>query len=86
MDKRMGYVTESLNEYLVNKKNKHEKFIHQYIENSLYYKQVNNYLEYFGENQICILQLENINDDLGKLCSFLDIDKLESFKDYKNYK
>jgi len=83
MDKRMGYATESLYEYLVNKKNKHEKFIHQYIENSLYYKHVNNYLEYFEENQICILQLENINDDLNKLFSFLDIEKLEYFKDHE---
>ena len=83
MDKRMGYATESLNEYLVNKKNKHEKFIHQYIENSLYYKHVNSYLEYFEENQICILQLESINDNLDKLCRFLEIDKLESFKDHE---
>lgn len=83
MDKRMGYATESLNEYLVNKKNKHEKFIHQYIENSLYCKHVNNYLEYFEENQLCILQLESINDNLDKLCRFLDIDKLESFKDHE---
>ena len=81
MDKRMGYATESLNEYLVNKKNKHKKFIHQYIENSLYYKQVNNYLEYFDENQVFILQLENINNDLEKLCSFLELDKLEYSKD-----
>tara|TARA_B100001250_G_C19682362_1_gene736421 strand:- start:135 stop:968 length:834 start_codon:yes stop_codon:yes gene_type:complete len=83
MDKRMGYATESLCEYLQNKENKHEKFIHQYIENSLYYKHVNNYFEYFDENQICILQLENINNDLDKLCDFLDIDKLKSFKDHE---
>ena len=75
MDKRMGYTTEKFHEYLVNKENKYEKFIHQYIENSLYYKHINNYLEYFAEDQLCILQLEKINDDLDRLCDFLDIDK-----------
>lgn len=80
MDKRMGYAKEALYEYLENKENKYEKFIHQYIENSLYYKHVNNYFKYFDEKQICILQLEKINDDLNKLCVFLGLDKLEPLK------
>ena len=77
MDKRMGYATDSFSEYLINKENKYDKFIHQYIENSLYYKHVNNYLEYFSKDQVCILQLENINSDLERLYKFLAIEKLE---------
>tara|TARA_B110000003_G_scaffold76605_1_gene78233 strand:- start:1784 stop:2617 length:834 start_codon:yes stop_codon:yes gene_type:complete len=77
MDKRMGYVTEPFSEYLMNKDNKHDQYLHQYIENSLYYKHVNNYLEYFDRNQLFILQLEKINDDFDRLCEFLDIEKLK---------
>jgi hypothetical protein len=77
MDKRMGYVTEPFSEYLMNKDNKYDKYLHQYIQNSLYYKHVNNYLEYFDRNQLFILQLEKINDDFDRLCKFLDIEKLE---------
>ena len=77
MDKRMGYVTEPFSEYLMNKDNKYDKYLHQYIQNSLYYKNVNNYLEYFDRNQLFILQLEKINDDFDRLCKFLDIEKLE---------
>jgi hypothetical protein len=73
----MGYVTEPFSEYLMNKDNKYDKYLHQYIQNSLYYKHVNNYLEYFDRNQLFILQLEKINDDFDRLCKFLDIEKLE---------
>jgi hypothetical protein len=77
MDKRMGYVTEPFSEYLMNKDNKYDQYLHQYIENSLYYKHVNNYLEYFDRNQLFVLQLEKINDDFDRLCEFLDIEKLK---------
>jgi hypothetical protein len=77
MDKRMGHATEPFFEYLINKNNKYHKFIHQYIENSLYYKHINNYLEYFDNNNIFVLQLEQINDDIDRLCNFLDIEKLK---------
>ena len=77
MDKRMGYAKESFSNYLINKNNSYEKFIHQYIENSLYYKHVKAYLSYFSKDQVCILQLEKINSELDKLYKFLDIAKLE---------
>ena len=77
MDKRMGYAKESFSDYLINKNNNYGKFIHQYIENSLYYKHTNNFLSYFGKDQLFILQLEEINSELEKLYKFLDIDKLE---------
>ena len=43
----------------------------------MYYKHVNNYLEYFDRNQLFVLQLEKINDDFDRLCEFLDIEKLK---------
>ena len=82
MDKRMGYATESFSDYLINKGNTYDKFIHQYIENSLYYKHVKNYLEYFGENQVCVLQLEQIDIDIERLYDFLDIEKYEFTNNY----
>ena len=82
MDKRMGYAIESFSDYLTNKGNKHEKFIHQYIENSLYYKHVKNYLEYFGKDQVFVLQLEKIDIDIERLYEFLDIEKLEFTNNY----
>lgn len=78
MDKRMGYAIAPFSEYLINKDNKYKQYLHQYIENSLYYKHVNNYLEYFDKSQVFILQLEHINDDIDRLCDFLDIKKLKS--------
>ncbi len=76
MDKRMGYAEESFLVYLRNKENKYNKFIHQYIENSLYFKHINNYLEYFNDNQIFILQLEQINNNIDSLYEFLEVDNV----------
>jgi len=76
MDKRMGYAKKPFSEYLKNKDNQYAKFIHQYIQNSLYFKNTINYLKYFNEDQLCILQLENIKTDIHKIYKFLDIDKL----------
>ena len=74
MDKRMGYAIAPFYEYLINKDNKYKQYLHQYIENSLYYKHVNNYLEYFDKSQVFILQLEHINDDIdNKLSQAEDI-------------
>ncbi len=83
MDKRMGYAKESFLDYLINKDNKYDKFIHQYIENSLYYKHIYNYLKYFDKKQIFILELENFNNDFDRLCSFLDIQKIDISKKNK---
>jgi hypothetical protein len=78
MDKRMGYASEPFSKYLENEDNQYNQFFHQYIENSLYYKHTSNYLEYFDENQVFVLQLEKIYDELDRLYNFLDI-KNESF-------
>tara|TARA_Y100000766_G_C18819766_1_gene562380 strand:- start:83 stop:916 length:834 start_codon:yes stop_codon:yes gene_type:complete len=83
MDRRMGYATKPFSEYLINKDNQHAKFIHQYIQNSLYFKNTTNYLKYFTEDQVCILQLENINSDIQKIYKFLDIEKLNMNVNYK---
>ena len=79
----MGYAKESFLDYLINKDNKYDKFIHQYIENSLYYKHIYNYLKYFDKKQIFILELENFNNDFDRLCSFLDIQKIDISKKNK---
>ena len=78
MDKRMGYASEPFSKYLENEDNQYNQFFHQYIENSLYYKHTSNFLEYFDENQVFVLQLEKIYDELDRLYNFLDI-KNESF-------
>ena len=76
MDKRMGYATAPFLEYLINKDNKYDQFINQYIENSLYFKKTNNFLEYFDEDQIFVMRLEEIETDFAQLCRFLDIENL----------
>ncbi len=78
MDKRMGYATESFYEYLINKNNKYDPFIHQYIENSLYYKQINNFLEYFKSKQVLVMRLESIETDIYRLFDFLDIEPIKN--------
>tara|TARA_B100000795_G_C22754882_1_gene421062 strand:- start:287 stop:1123 length:837 start_codon:yes stop_codon:yes gene_type:complete len=83
MDKRMGYATEPFSEYLINKDNKYKKFIHEYIENSLYYKQTNAFLEYFDESQMLVIRLEQIENDLHRLCRFLDIEAPENIDNKK---
>ena len=77
MDKRMGYADKPFLEYLNNKENIYDKHIHQYIQNSLYYKHVNNYSKYFGKNQLFVMQLEKIENDIIRLCKFLDIDPID---------
>jgi hypothetical protein len=76
MDKRMGYATVSFLEYLINKDNKYDQFIHQYIENSLYFKNTNNFLEYFDEDQVFVMRLEEIEADFAQLCCFLEIENI----------
>jgi hypothetical protein len=78
MDKRMGYATEPFSEYLINKDNKYDKYIHQYIENSMYDKHINNYLEYFDESKVFVMRLEKLDSDFDRLCDFLEIDNSNS--------
>ncbi|MAW21185.1 MAG: hypothetical protein CMD16_02170 [Flavobacteriales bacterium] len=78
MDKRMGYATKPFYEYLVNKNNKYDPFIHQYIENSLYYKQIHNFLEYFKSEQVLVIRLENIEKDIYRLFNFLEIEPIKN--------
>lgn len=77
MDRRMGYAVKPFLEYLKNEDNKYHRFIHQYIENSLYFKHINNYLEYFDRDQIFILNLDQINKEIIKLYDFLGINLIE---------
>tara|TARA_E500000331_G_scaffold345752_1_gene383708 strand:- start:6737 stop:7570 length:834 start_codon:yes stop_codon:yes gene_type:complete len=78
MDKRMGYAKNSLLDYLKNKDGKHDNYIHQYIENSLYYKHTKNFLKYFDKKQVLIMRLDQLKLDFDKLYKFLDIERPKS--------
>jgi len=75
MDKRMGYATKPLEEYL-KRPLEYPAHYHQYINNSLYAKNIKNYLKVFGEKQILILHLKQIGGgDFESLYNFLEIKK-----------
>jgi hypothetical protein len=75
MDKRMGYATKPLEEYLKSPL-EYPAHYHQYINNSLYAKNIKNYLKVFGEKQILILHLKQIGGgDFESLYNFLEIKK-----------
>ena len=71
MDKRMGYASLPFLDYLDN--HKYPEHYRQYVENSLYARNISNYINIFGKNQICVLILENIEKDIIKLYEFLNI-------------
>lgn len=68
MDQRMGHAPKPFSEYLINPSSYHYK---QYVENSLYHKQIMNYHRVFGKENVCVLSLENIKNDLNKIGEFL---------------
>lgn len=72
MDVRMGYATKPFREYIqIN--TVHPVHYHQYIGNSMYAKNIQNYLKVFDQKQICVLILENIEADMVKLFNFMEI-------------
>ena len=74
MDKRMGVANKSFIEYIKNPESFHYR---QYISNSKYYEQSKKYEKYFGKTNICFLNLENIDNDLNLLFTFLEIEPVE---------
>jgi len=71
MDVRMGYSKLDIKSYIsLGKKDPH--FI-QYIQNSLYFENISAFLKVFKRENICILMLEEIELDINKLFSFLEI-------------
>ena len=74
MDKRMGYAKKDFIKYISNEM-EYPFHYHQYINNSLYYKNIKNYEELFGKSNVLVLNLEKIEKDLGRIYSFLNIEK-----------
>ena len=75
MDKRMGYATQPLVEYL-KRPLAYPAHYHQYINNSLYARNIKNFLKVFGEKQVLILWLKEIGTgDFESLYNFLEIKK-----------
>ena len=73
MDIRMGYAHNPLKEYIDDEKS-NPHFV-QYIQNSLYFENISNYLKFFKKENICVFVLENIEDEISKLYQFLEIDR-----------
>jgi len=69
MDKRMRYAHKTFCEY-INERGPH--FI-QYVGNSLYGKNVHNFINVFGMDNVLVMKLENIKDELDSLFTFLQI-------------
>ena len=72
MDERMGYAKETLSSYIGDKA-KNSPHFHQYINNSLYYKNIKNYQKVFGKEAVKIMLLEEIDQELPELFKFLNI-------------
>lgn len=72
MDKRMGYAENDFDYYLRNKDTFH---YHQYVENSLYFKYISLYINYFGRDKVHVVTLENLEEDLIKLFSDLNLNQ-----------
>jgi hypothetical protein len=73
MDIRMGCTNLSL-ETLLSNPNKYKAFYTQYIGNSSYIKNISNFVDVFGNENVCVLKLENLKADLIKLFNFLDVE------------
>jgi hypothetical protein len=70
MDKRMGHATKNFKDYLKDKSDRH---YHEYVENSLYFKNIEIATKYFSAKNIMILTLEEISKNLDKLSTFLEL-------------
>jgi hypothetical protein len=70
MDKRMGYATKNFKDYLNDKSDRH---YHEYVENSLYFQNIEIAKKYFSAKNIIILTLEEISKNLDRLSTFLEL-------------
>ena len=76
IDKRMGHAEESFMSYIAGHKN--DPHYLQYVQNSLYFENISNYLKYFKRENIHILLLEKIEAELDGLYQFLGIERIDS--------
>ena len=77
MDVRMGYASLPMATY-ISDQNRFPAHYHQYIKNSLYWKNISHYRKIFGSKNVCVLVLENIEKDIEKLFYFLEISDLKT--------
>jgi len=70
MDKRMTYTNKPFMEYLKDPSSFHYK---QYISNSRYFEQYKKYQDFFSDQNILIIELENLETEMNKIFSFLKI-------------
>ena len=91
MDYRLGLISSTLEEVIecksYNKKSK--LFYQQYIELSLYFKQVKRYLEIFGSENVHIILYQDFKNDIEvvmkKVYHFLEVDSKFEQKVEKKY-
>lgn len=73
MDKRLGFVNESLDDIVLNRK-KYNLYFQQYIEQGLYHYRIEEYQKYFSSDQIFILkESETLKDRFNDLLTFLEL-------------
>jgi hypothetical protein len=70
MDERMGYAKANFNSYISSQKMDTAHY-HQYIHNSLYYKNISNYYLVFGKAAVRVMLLEEMEQELPGLFEFL---------------
>lgn len=75
MDKRMGYAKKSFKEYI---QDSNSPYYHQYIGNSQYLLNVENYRKTFGVENVLVMRLEDLKKDLTRLFGFLNINDISS--------
>ena len=79
MDKRLGFVSSSLENILedISLKN-HLLFYQQYIHLGCYYSQVKRYIDIFGKDKVCVMLHDDLKTDntkfTNKVLDFLNLD------------
>lgn len=72
MDQRMGHANREFLYYIQSPNNSPAHY-HQYVSNSLYYKNIKRYVDVFGSNKVHIIVLEKITEDLPKVLESLGV-------------
>lgn len=79
MDRRMGVSNGTFKECI--RADKSNLYYTQYIQNSLYFENISNYLNCFDKKNIHIVFLERMEDEVEGIFNFLNVDKIDLLKD-----
>jgi len=71
MDKRMGHASLPFGEYL--NEAHHPKHYAQYIGNSMYYRNLKEYVDVFGRENVLIIKNDDLDKGLLHVCNFLGL-------------